>query len=107
MKERLAVSRSVTLDGAGGGTASLGPQTYRENWNVTRMSTSGNSATPPALTVKRAGFLIDSTRYGNNDTTDNIALDVKHGETLTIAYEGGTPGAIMTYYLEGEIRRGV
>lgn len=99
----MATGASVTLDANGKGTVFLGPGRAGTRWQVTRYTTSGNSTAQPALSVSRATFgLIDTTVNGNADVSEWVTpVSLWSGETLRFDYTGGTPGAVMTVYLEG------
>ncbi len=110
MTIRLAVSGTATL-GPNGGTAlgvdlRFGPSRYGETWQISRLVTSGASAIEPECKVYRGprtdSNLVDTTKKGNGDIseTDLTLLD---GEFLTVQYQYGSPGAIMTFRLEGEV----
>lgn len=102
---RVSEARTVTLDASGAGeTQQLGPATSAQGWKVQRMTTQGNSAAEPTLTVHRgskSGPVVDSTILGNNDVSAD-SINVFPGEYLTAAYANGTPGAVMVFYVEGE-----
>lgn len=98
---RLEKQAGITLDAGGTGSVTLGPARPTESWNVQRMTTKGNSTADPTLDVLRgSSSVLDSTPHGNDDVSDSV-IPLLPGEFLTIRYTGGTPGATMTFYLEG------
>lgn len=102
-------SGSVALGATGSGTLTFGPRKYGERWRITRLSTSGTSAIVPALRVYRgAGTtqLVDTTDRGNSAVSETN-LELGSGESITCVYSGGTPGAVMTFYVEGELTYGI
>ena len=100
----LSSGASVTLDGAGAGSVVLGPGRPSEHWSVTRYTTSGASTTEPSLQVFRGAGMIDTTKRGNADVSEQtIPIALHAGEALTFTYTGGTPGAVMVIYLEGTV----
>lgn len=104
---RLSISQAVTLDANGNGSVTLGPQRSFESWNITRMSTSGNSATEPVLTITRNNSteIVDYTIKGNGDISET-SLGMIPGDLMTATYTGGTAGASMQFYVEGTMTRG-
>lgn len=101
MSSRLSETRTVTLNAQGAGTVQLTPTRH---WRITRLTTYGTSTTAPQLVVRRSspdGPMVDSTRFGNGDTSETT-LEVFAGEVLVASYVGGTPGAVMSFYVEGE-----
>jgi hypothetical protein len=103
VSEHLEATVNVTLDGAGVGVVTTGPGRQGETWSVARYTTSGASAIDPRLDVFRGSAgLLDTTNHGNQDVSETTAPVVLHGgEFLSMRYTGGTPGAVMTFYLEG------
>ena len=110
MRERLTVSRSVTLDAAGSGLIQVGPTKYAEKWEISRMTTSGTGVLNPKLQIYRGapgGRLMDTTVRGNNDVSETDAFELLSGEIISALYSGGSVGAIMSLHIEGEVKRGV
>lgn len=108
--ERLSLALTVTLDGAGQGTLLAGPGKYGETWNITRITTNGNSTLDPDLRIYRGApggtSMLDTTARGNGDVSET-SLTVQSGERIAAQYTLGTAGAIMNLFLEGDITRGV
>lgn len=104
MAERVSEGRTVILDAQGSGTVTLGPAGSVRGWRITRMTTYGTSAVVPVLAVRRGsgGPVVDTTRFGNSDVSET-SLNVLPGESLTVTYTGGSSGAAMSIYLEGEV----
>jgi hypothetical protein len=105
MSERLERTVQVKLNAAGAGSVTTGPGRQGETWAVTRYSTAGASTVEPNLNVYRgAASLVDTTKHGNADVSENLtALTLAGGEFLTASYTGGTPNAVMTFYVEGTL----
>lgn len=107
MTIRLSVSASIALDASGTGTLAFSPAKYRETWNIARYTTNGNSPTEPVVSVYRGSIgsrLIDTTKRGNADVSEMTDdLIVNAGELIIVQYTGGTSGAVMTFYIEGEV----
>lgn len=100
--QRVSEGRTVTLNASGAGAAQLAPGVI--GWKVSRITTTGTSAVPPSLTIRRGsatGSVVDTTRFGNMDTSET-SLDVYPGESLWGVYAGGSAGATMVLYIEGE-----
>lgn len=107
MSGQLQVGSPVTLDGTGAGSVTIGPGRQGERWNVARYTTNGASATEPSLQVFRGSDMIDTTPRGNGDVSEMSAdLILWAGESLRFAYTAGTPGAIMSVYVEGVVDYG-
>lgn len=105
MSARISEGRAITLNAQGAGVASIGPGTSSQAWRLTKLTTFGASAVVPTLSVRRnspTGVVVDSTRFGNSDVSETT-LDVLPGESLAIVYAGGSPGAVMSFYAEGEM----
>lgn len=104
-------SAFVTLDGAGSGMVTLGPQVYGVTWHIAKMVTSTTSVDPynPRLHVYRnyvsPGTLLDGT-YSANQDVNETDVDLLTAESLVFVYENGEPGAIGTIVLYGYEDRG-
>ena len=102
------VTGTVTIDSAGNGTLRFGPSKYGERWIISRLTTNGNTASG-LLTIYRGPIgsqMLDLSKYPNKDISETT-LDLKSGETITVHYTTCTPGALMTFYVEGEIKYGI
>lgn len=101
----LAESRAIELV-AGRGQVALGPERAGERWEITLITTNGNSAANPLLTVYRNSVsestIVDSTRAGNRDIS-GTHLILLTGEKLVAEWAGGTSGARMVLRIEGQI----
>lgn len=107
MTGRLTTGGHVVLDAAGAGSLTLGPGRQGERWNVARYTTSGNSAVEPVLQVFRGSALLDTTKRGNADVSEQaVDLIMWAGESLRFTYTGGSAGVTMTVYVEGTVDYG-
>jgi hypothetical protein len=103
---------AVALDAAGAGRLRFAPTRLREAWAVTRMTTAGGSTLEPTCQVFRgepsSGRLLDTTRRGNAAVSETAGLALTGGgaDYLTVVYAGGTPGAVMTFHIEGTVTTG-
>ncbi len=103
---RLEKVGSVTLNASGQGSMRFGPEVFGTVWNINRLSTNGNSTLDPTCTVYRGAesntTMIDNTEKANADISETD-LELRDGEFVTVVYDGGTPGAIMSFRIEGEM----
>jgi hypothetical protein len=98
---------TVTLNGAGAGTVTLSPESFR-TWNVTRIAvrtSQGPRQTPiPQCTVylgsQNDGNIIDQTWSGSRDTSDCDFL-VQPSQPLIIAWANGISGTTATASIYG------
>lgn len=102
-------STSAVFNAAGVARASLGPAVYGSRWNVDRMVATTTSVLPTQCDVYRNVesplSKIDSTRTGNNDTSETN-LDLRPPDTLIFVWTNGTPGATATAILAGTLYTG-
>lgn len=100
-------SGSVTFDGSGRGAVSIGPDRAQTWWKVTRLVTSTSDGSAAVLRVYRTfespAALLDSSRSGAGDTSETDFV-VAPGDSLLAVYEAGTPGAIGTLVVYGELQ---
>jgi hypothetical protein len=108
-----ATFANVVLDGAGNGTASIGPQTVRERWYPTNVGvTVSSDNSEPACKIFSGPavspiYYVDGTGTGSFDSTDSIAGKELHaGDKVWAVWTGGDPGAIATVTVTGEYQIG-
>ena len=104
----LTETTSVTLDGAGKGTAKLGPSGPQETWVPSNVSVICSSNVAEALCKVFAGpsatspYFKDITPDGSTgDATDKCNLPVPKGWFIWAAWTGGDPGATATVNVDG------
>lgn len=104
----LTISVSVTLNGSGAGTASIGPTFPRERWNVAVASVSVATNTSEATCKTYAGpqatqgNFVDGTTWGSTgDSTSNFSAPVYSGQQVFAVWTGGDAGAVATLVLSG------
>lgn len=95
---------STTLDGTGAGTASTGPTSQGEVWNIAAVSvhcsTNTNEATCRVYSGSGASpaYFSDGTTWGSTgDSTSNVPGPVSVGSQVFAVWSGGDSGA--TAYL--------
>lgn len=97
---------SVTLDGSGNGTATIGPTSTGERWNLSKISVIGNSAVgaqPQAniyINSPSPANFFDGTQTGNQDSSD-VNWTLQPQEKLVAVFSGGTAGAVHTLSVFG------
>ena len=102
-------SATVTLNGAGAGTAKLGPISAREVWTPSRIAVKASSATSEAQCLIYVGDqaidsnFIDGTFSGSSgDATDAAAAaQIKVGAWIWAKWTGGDAGATATLTVTG------
>lgn len=104
----LAVSASVTLDGSGNGTVTLGPQLPGVAWSP---SSCAVLVQPVSATVvsqfqlyngpAQPGNFIGGTYTGDSNSTGLTVPPMYAGAVLTGVWSGGNPGATATMTLTG------
>lgn len=100
---QLSASTSIKLDGAGGGTATVGPEAPGETWDA-GYTVGVRCATNAAEAIASAwcgggpprGF-IGSTTWGSTGDANSDTPQVSVGQSVTVTWTGGDPGA--TAYL--------
>lgn len=102
------LSASVTLDGTGAGTASLGPSFPRESWTVQVASVSASTNVKEATAKVYAGpqaaqpWFADGTTWGSTgDSTSSFSAPVYLGSKVIAVWSGGDAGAIATLVVTG------
>ena len=107
----LSVSVSVTLNGSGAGTASIGPSFPRESWDVSVVSVSCSSNTNEAICKVYAGpqatqgNFADGTTWGSTgDSTSSFSAPVYLGSKVLAVWTGGDIGATATLVVTGTRR---
>ncbi len=106
----LSVSATVTLNGAGAGTASTGPQFPREVWDVSVASVSVATNTAEAVCKVSQGAVagqtfVDGTTWGSTgDSTSNFSAPVYLGSRVFAVWTGGDAGAVATLTVTGTRR---
>lgn len=101
---------SVTLSGAGAGTASIGPQFPREVWDVAVASVSVATNTSEAICKVSQGAIagqtfVDGTTWGSTgDSTSNFSAPVYLGSQVFAVWTGGDAGAVATLTVTGTRR---
>jgi hypothetical protein len=94
----------VTLDANGNGTASTGPQSFREQWSgvvaAVRVATNVNEAICSTYAPDATTFC-DATTWGSTgDSTQNVTT-VQMGGNVFAVWSGGDPGAVATLTVTG------
>jgi hypothetical protein len=100
---------TVTLNGSGNGTASIGPTRVRERWypSIVSVSVSSNASEPACKTyrgpqITDAAF-VDGTYTGSSDSTDSFqGTELHAGDKVWAVWTGGDPGATATVTVTGE-----
>lgn len=102
----LQESASVTLDGSGNGTVSIGPSSQFQIWNVTNegCNVTSNTNEPVFKLYKSSGISAGAFLGGSNQgSNDSASIDVTlySGMKLTGVWTGGDAGATATLALQG------
>lgn len=100
----LAQTLNSTFDASGVAAASIqvGPN---QRWKVTLMNSRTTSSTQTRCTVYRGAIgqrQLDFSRTGNQDTSPTD-IELQQGETLSVQWTGGTPGAVASLDIEGKV----
>jgi hypothetical protein len=103
----LNVKAYATLDGSGGGTASIGPLSPGEVWSglIAAVHVATNTAEATASVYAGAaatrGYFRGATTWGSTgDSTDNLP-EVRVGGQVFAVWSGGDPGAQATLTITG------
>lgn len=103
---RYRESRQVTLNAAGFGSAFITPQRHGVKYVITGIGTQGSSSVEPQFKVYEgtvdAGNFRSGTYTGNNDSDTELDLEIYSGERLSVAWSGGSVGAVMTATFFGQ-----
>jgi hypothetical protein len=94
---------TVTLNGSGNGSASVGPSITNESWTVGIASVSvvTNSA-EATCRVYANGAFVDGTTWGSTgDSTANFSAPVYLGSTVMAVWSGGDAGSVATLTVSG------
>lgn len=107
MRVPLRETVPITLNGAGGGTASVGPRSAREVWYPGNVHVSANQ-NPTSEAVCRIyvgldtsqSYFRDETPFGSSgDSSGTVNQDtVRVGQKISAVWSGGDPGvqAVLT-----------
>lgn len=95
----------VTLDAGGAGVVALSPA--GSDWRITGMSVrsdppTGHPQCEIFLNILGDAGFVEGTRSGEFDSSDT-AMTVPIGSTLYARWTGGTPGAMATIRVTGEV----
>lgn len=97
-----------TFSAAGRAVVTLGPNTAIAGWQISRITINTTSVLPTLCNVYRSfenpSSQIDNSLSGNQDASDNVDEYLRPGESLIFVWSGGTPGAIATANVGGEIK---
>jgi hypothetical protein len=104
----LRLSVTVTLNGAGGGTAQTGPASPGEQWQLTTASVSCSTHVNEATcniylggAVGQSTF-VDGTFSGSSgDSTNNVTYPLNPGQSIFAVWANGDAGATATLVLQG------
>lgn len=100
----LSARATVTLDGAGNGTASTGPQVPGESWPppyTISVKASSNTAEAQASVSVAGQFLATTTWGSSGDSNSDGALTLYPGTEISATWTGGVPGAVATLTVTG------
>ena len=106
----LSVTTTVTLNGSGAGTASIGPSFPRESWDVSVASVSVATNTSEAVCKVSQGatagqVFVDGTTWGSTgDSTSNFSAPVFLGSKVFAVWTGGDANAVATLTVTGTRR---
>ena len=99
---------TVTLDGSGDGTASVGPTITSEVWAVGVSSVSASTNVSEAVCRTYAGggvspgTFVDGTTWGSTgDSTSNFGGPLYPGQQVYAVWTGGDAGATATLVVTG------
>lgn len=100
---------TVVLNGAGAGTAQLGPVSARETWSPSTVHVSVNSAINEAVCNIYAGDVVTQSNFRDNtfsgssgDSTDRVDADIlRVGSKIFAVWTGGDPGATAKIAVTG------
>jgi hypothetical protein len=99
---------TVTLDGSGNGTASVGPIGARETWepSLVHVSVATNTAEAQCSTYAgdgvRPSTFLDTTPSGSTgDSSSHLGVKVVCGHKVWAVWTGGDPGSVATMLITG------
>jgi len=104
----LSMSASVVLDGTGAGTASLGPTSSGEVWQVASVGVHCNTNVNEAIARVYAGasaspqYYRDATTWGSTgDSTDAVSSPLAVGQEIFAVWSGGDAGTTAHVTVSG------
>lgn len=104
--QRLEAVARATFGADGTATAAFQTVQPWKRWRVNRTAVSSTSANLTAVSTYRntpgPANLIDAAAYSGNGDSSDTAFVLEAGETLTVQWTGGTPGATATATVSGE-----
>lgn len=110
MTTNLNASGSTTLDGSGGGTVTLGPQTTAgpANWRVTGVIVQTNR--PGVSPIPRVQIFLDQPNpsgaqglsYDGSFNQGTVDLTLQRGSVLIAVWSGGLSGDLASLTITGE-----
>ena len=105
------LSASVTLNGSGAGTASIGPTFPREIWDISVASVSVSTNTAEAVCKLYSGpqatqvNFVDGTTWGSTgDSTSNFSFPLHQNQKVFAVWTGGDASATATLVVTGTKR---
>lgn len=103
---RLDEPSSVVFDSNGVGISYLGPNGARESWNIAFISVTSTSVNDvPTVKFYRGSVVpsnfVTGTFSGSLDVDSQPNLILRSGERFYAYWEGGDPGTVGTFRLEG------
>ena len=98
------VSQSAVINGVGRAEIALGPVVYGQNWQVNRVTISGDGADKPTFrmykTVESNTTFLDGSRNGNGDSSETN-IQVFCMDRILCVWTNGTPGANVGVVIQG------
>ena len=85
-------------------TLPIGPVAQGEEWSEIRYSVSLTVGTGRCRVYRGyagARRQIDFTTRGEGDTSENLTMKLRKGETIVAQWTGATVGAVATFHIEG------
>lgn len=103
----LQTSASATFDASGRGIAQLSPAVMGSEWHVKRLIVSATSACQFSVykNVVSASALTDYTKSGAGDVSETD-IHLQALDSLIFVWTNGTPGAIGTVVINGDLETG-
>lgn len=102
----LIATGEAIFNAGGRASVQLGPTAYGVEWFVSLMASTTTSTTETNLNVYRQtetpSALIANSRKANGDFNDD-EIRLRNLEKLVFVWTGGTPNALATINLEGEV----
>lgn len=103
----LRETATVTLDGTGGGVVQAGPRSHGEVWHIIQASVAVSTAASQPKAFVYVGDrptqenFADATFIGANNSTTNVAGDIRMPNFVWAVWTGGDPGATATLLVYG------